>query len=79
MIGEYWANSDGVIVNIAEYPKATVRVLNRTGTEVFNSRGYHYTFTGKVNNRNLPTGTYYYLIDLGMGCKPLSGPLTILR
>jgi gliding motility-associated-like protein len=77
-------NGDGVndsweIANIAEYPNATVRVLNRTGTEVFNSRGYHDSFTGKINNRNLPTGTYYYLIDLGMGCKPLSGPLTILR
>ncbi|MGY3214751.1 T9SS type B sorting domain-containing protein [Mucilaginibacter sp. HD30] len=77
-------NGDGVndswdIANITEYPNATVKVLNRTGTEVFNSRGYHYPFTGKINNRNLPPGTYYYLIDLGRGCKPLSGPLTILR
>ncbi|MES2277257.1 MAG: gliding motility-associated C-terminal domain-containing protein [Bacteroidota bacterium] len=77
-------NGDGVndtwdIANITEYPNATVSIFNRNGSEVFNSKGYHHPFTGKINNKDLPVGTYYYLIDLRTGCKPLSGSLTILR
>ncbi len=77
-------NNDGVndtwnIANITEYPNATIRIFNRLGGEVYHSRGYPSPFTGKMNNKDLPVGTYYYLIDLGAGCTPFSGPLTILR
>lgn len=77
-------NNDGVnddwnITNITEYPNLTIRIFNRAGVEVYHSRGYHSPFNGKVNNKDLPVGTYYYLIDLGTGCDPYRGPLTILR
>ncbi|PJJ83306.1 gliding motility-associated C-terminal domain-containing protein [Mucilaginibacter auburnensis] len=77
-------NNDGVndtwnITNVTDYPNLTVRVFNRIGAEVYHSRGYSSAFTGKLNNKDLPVGTYYYLIDLGAGCAPLKGPLTILR
>ncbi len=77
-------NNDGVndnwnITNTEEYPNLTIRIFNRAGAEVYQSRGHYSTFNGKVNNKDLPVGTYYYLIDLGTGCDPYRGPLTILR
>ncbi len=60
-------NFDGVhdtwiIQGLKGYPKATVKVFNRWGQEVFSSIGYNTPFDGKFKGERLPNGTYYYLI-----------------
>tara|TARA_A100001037_G_C15135851_1_gene631088 strand:- start:1572 stop:2681 length:1110 start_codon:yes stop_codon:yes gene_type:complete len=76
---EYWE-----IKNIHLYPKALVEVYSRNGTKVFRRRNYtntiDYGFKGVDQNGNiLPSGTYYYVIDLANEDKVFKGTLTIIR
>ena len=62
-------NSDGVndvwnIPGIERYPKASVRVFNRWGQEVFVSYGYSSPWNGTYKGNELPLATYYYVIQL---------------
>lgn len=57
----------------------TVKMFNRWGTKVFESRDYQNNWTGTSGGRvgtenKLPTGTYYYVITLkNSGLKPIQG------
>ncbi|MGZ3757074.1 MAG: T9SS type B sorting domain-containing protein [Mucilaginibacter sp.] len=73
-INDYWN-----IPGIENYPQAVIHIYNRSGQQVFESRGYATAFNGSYNGKPLPYGTYYYLIDLGSSCNLLSGNLTIVR
>ncbi|RFM26782.1 PKD domain-containing protein [Deminuibacter soli] len=77
-------NGDGVhdvweIANLSKYPKAVVDVFNRWGQHVYHSDRYGTPWNGRMNGNILPFGTYYYVINLGTGGKPLSGYVTILK
>jgi len=77
-------NADGIndvwkITGIENSPSATVQVFSRNGQLVFNSKGYATPFNGTLNGRNLPVGSYYYIINMGSACSVLSGALTIIR
>jgi gliding motility-associated-like protein len=72
-------NDTWIIPNMEDHPKAVVEVLNRNGQRVFYSIGYPLAWDGRFNGTDLPAATYYYIIDLKDGKKPLSGPLTIIR
>ena len=77
-------NGDGLndtwgIKLINEFPNATVHIYNRWGQKVFESSGYQNEWDGTSNNKDLPVGTYYYLIDLGPNMKKHTGPVTIMR
>jgi len=77
-------NGDGVndtwdIPALAAYPDCTLNIFNRYGTLVYNSIGYAKAWDGNYNGKPLPVGTYYYVLDLKNGKKPMSGPVTILR
>jgi gliding motility-associated-like protein len=67
------------IGNIGLYPGCTVKIFNTWGNTVFTSKGYTEPWDGKYNGKELPAGTYYYIIDLGDGTDPLSGPVSIVR
>jgi gliding motility-associated-like protein len=67
------------IPNLADYPKATVEVFNRYGQRVFRSVNYSTPWDGNFNGSPLPLATYYYIIDLGDGSKPVNGSVTIIR
>lgn len=67
------------ITGIDIYPGVNVLVVNRYGTKVFESKGYTTPFDGTFNGSVLPEGAYYYIIDVGLNCGPLSGSLSILR
>jgi hypothetical protein len=54
-------------------------VFDRYGKQVYVSLGYSRSWNGKSNGKELPTGTYYYIIDPRNGRQPLSGSITILR
>ena len=67
------------IGNIQDYPNCTVRVFNAWGNEVFSSHGYAKPWDGKYNGKYLPSGTYYYIINLGDGSETMTGPLNIVK
>lgn len=73
-INDYW-----VINSIENYPAALVQVFNRYGQKVFESKGYPKPFDGNYNGQKLPSGVYYYIINLKSNCNLLSGSLTIVR
>ena len=67
---------------VNKYPSTMVEVYNRWGDLVFRSDpGYLYPWDGTFNAKDLPIGTYYYVIDLKDGDFPesISGPITIVR
>jgi len=66
---------------IDQYPNNEVRVYNRWGQLVFERQGYTNAlgWDGRWNGRDLPDGTYFYMIDLKDGSQVLSGYLQILR
>ncbi len=77
-------NGDGVndlwnIANLSEYPACTVDVFSRNGQLVFHSVGYGKPWSGTYNGNPLPTGTYYYVIDLKDGRKKHAGAVTIIK
>lgn len=77
-------NNDGVndlwtIKYLDSYPGCTVHVYNRYGTSVFGVVGYPTAWDGKYKGEDLPSGTYYYVIDPKNGRKIITGSLTILR
>jgi len=77
-------NKDGVndvwnIQYLDSYPGCTVEVYDRYGNRIMQSRGYNKPWDGKVNGKDIPVGTYYYIINPKNGRKPLSGSITILR
>ncbi len=66
---------------LEKYPDAKVEVYNRWGQLMFESIGYDTPWDGKYKGKDLPVGTYYYVIDIGRPdiTEPLTGPLTIMR
>ena len=78
-INEFWK-----IENIHIYPEAVISVYDRNGSEVFRRRNYinseNDAFGGKdINDQPLPSGTYYYVIDLENGDDVFKGVVTIVR
>ncbi len=77
-------NGDGVndtwnIKYLDSYPNCTVAVFNRWGQNVYSSNGYGIPWNGSYKGTLLPTGTYYYLINLRNGLNVLSGYVAIIR
>ena len=67
---------------LRDYPDVSVQVYNRWGERVFNSRNgekYANKFDGTFEGKELPVGTYYYIIDFNDDSDPLTGPITIMR
>ena len=73
-INDYWT-----IKNINDYPHAEVSVFDRYGQAVFHNIGYGKPWDGTCNNKKMPAGTYYYIIDLHEDNLPLkSGWVAVL-
>ncbi|MES2761955.1 MAG: gliding motility-associated C-terminal domain-containing protein [Bacteroidota bacterium] len=66
---------------IEQFPECEVEVYNRWGEQLFYSRGYAIPFNGQYKGKNLPVGTYYYVIKLNHQNypEPYTSPLTIFR
>lgn len=61
------------------YVNVQVLIFNRYGSEVFKSIGYLKPWDGKTNGKDVPVGTYYYIIDPKNGSKKFSGSVTVIR
>jgi gliding motility-associated-like protein len=78
-------NGDGVndlwtVSGLLSYPNCVVNIYGRNGELVFQSRGYAKPWDGILKGKNLPVGTYYYVIDLNSSNKPkVSGYIAIIR
>ena len=79
-------NGDGrhdtwIINNISLYPDAKIEVYDRWGRLVYSvDGGYENDWDGKSNGKELPTDTYFFLIDLKIpGLEPIEGTVTIIR
>lgn len=86
IVNGFSPNSDGkndvwIIENIAQFPDCTVEVYNRWGEQLFYSKGYAIPWDGRFKGKDLPVGTYYYVINLNHPNypKPYTGPVTIFR
>jgi large repetitive protein len=77
-------NGDGVndswqVKNLAEYSDCVLNIYNRYGQVVFQCKGYPTAWDGSSKGKPLPAGTYYYVIDLKINAKPISGFVDIVR
>ncbi len=77
-------NNDGFndtwfIKNIELFPKNAVRIINRWGDEVFSTNNYQNNWGGDYGKGRLPSGTYYYILDLGGPWGIIKGDVTIIR
>ena len=83
-------NGDGtndlfVIRGIANYPKNTFVIFNRWGNKVFEASPYQNTWDGRsmfglrVGGNELPTGTYFYVLDLKDGSSVFKGTIYLNR
>ncbi len=77
-------NGDGIndewnVTGLVAYQNAVIDVFDRYGQKVFHSIGYGYSWDGTCNGRKLPTGTYYYVIDVKLNGQIISGSLAIIR
>lgn len=77
-------NGDGLndtwyIESIASYPDNEVIVYNIYGNEVFRSKAYTNTWKGTYNGKDLPDGTYYYVLLIESLNATIRGSIDILR
>lgn len=78
-------NNDGFndvwrIRNIDLYPAAEIRVFNRWGKMVFSTRNpSDDPWDGTIGGKIAPTDSYYYIIYLNDGSKPLTGIVSVIR
>ncbi len=77
-------NNDGIhdkweISYLASYPGCTVDIYNRYGQLIYHSVGYDKPWDGTVNGKQVPVGTYYYIIDPKNGRQKMSGYVDVIR
>lgn len=75
------ANDSWIIRALEQFPDNEVLLLNRWGDQIFVKKPYDNSFDGTLWGKNLPEGTYYYLVKINVGTekKTFDGPLTIIR
>jgi gliding motility-associated-like protein len=67
------------IGNVGSFPNIKVKIFNLWGKMVFSSTGYGTPWDGTYDGKELPSGTYYYVIDPGDGSQVLSGVVSIVK
>jgi gliding motility-associated-like protein len=78
-------NNDGhndafVIQGLQKYPNNTLTIYNRWGNQILTVKDYQNDWEGTWNNKNLPDGTYFYMLRNDDNNElMLTGYLQILR
>jgi gliding motility-associated-like protein len=77
-------NGDGVhdkweIKYLDTYPGGTVEIFNRYGQMIFRSVGYGNPWDGTIGGKEVPIGTYYYIVNPKNGRKIMSGYVDVIR
>jgi len=71
-------NDTWELEDIDAFPDALVHIYDKAGLTVYKSSGGYTPWDGKNNGKQLPMGTYYYVIDLRNGSPIYNGTLTII-
>lgn len=74
MINDLWE-----VRGIDSFENNTVQIFNKWGQRVMHKSPYIGDWDGKENGNDLPSGTYYYIIDLGNGTRLFKGNVSIKR
>ncbi|MEM6842060.1 MAG: PKD domain-containing protein [Bacteroidota bacterium] len=72
-------NDTWELQNINTFEQKLVEVYDRYGHRVFFSDNYNQAWDGSYRGDLLPTGTYYYRIELEEGSQSYQGKVTILQ
>ena len=70
------------ITGLPSYTRSLITLYDRWGQEVFRSIGYPIAWDGKMGGKDVPTGTYYYVIELnepGVDLDPIVGNVAVIR
>jgi gliding motility-associated-like protein len=74
-VNETW-DIDG----LEAYPNSVLKIFNADGMELFNNVGYTTKWNGVYKGKEMPLGTYYYIINLNDGSgKKLNGHFMIIK
>jgi gliding motility-associated-like protein len=74
------ANDLFTITNSVNYPEIRVEIYNQWGNLIFESDGYLEAWDGTYDGQAMPTGSYYYVVDLkDDATEPFTGIITIIR
>ncbi|WP_421875097.1 PKD domain-containing protein [Marinoscillum sp.] len=72
-------NDTWVIQNVETFGDVNVRVYDRYGALVYQSKAYQNDWSGTYGNDILPDGTYFYVITFSESDQKYNGALTIIR
>ena len=77
-------NGDGIndlwdIEALITYPQSVMTVYNRYGQQVYHDIGYSKPWNGRYNGAPVPTGTYYYVLDLKNNTPLVTGWVAVVR
>ena len=77
-------NGDGInetwlVKYLSDFTDCSVEIFNRYGQLVFHSTGYNQPWDGSIKGTQAPAATYYYIINLKNGLKPIAGFVDIVR
>ena len=77
-------NGDGdndrfVISCISQFPDNYLSIFNRAGRVVYETSNYQNDWEGTYKNRPLPTGTYFYILQLDKDKEPIQGFISLFR
>ncbi|PZR39140.1 MAG: hypothetical protein DI538_07605 [Azospira oryzae] len=84
IVNAFTPNGDGVndqwdILNLDLYSKIKISIVNLEGINVFSCASPDCKWDGKLNGKELPSGNYFYTIDLNDGKRKYQGTVTILK
>jgi gliding motility-associated-like protein len=72
-------NDKWEVLHLETYPGATVEIYNRYGQIVYKAAGYAKPWDGTFNGKDLPIGTYYYIINPKNGRRQMTGFVDLIR
>lgn len=75
-------NDNLFVENIETFPKNKVTIFNRWGNLISEIEGYNNVeriWPNPEEKEKLPASTYFYIIDLGNGSKPVKGWIEIIK
>jgi gliding motility-associated-like protein len=75
-------NDKWMIDGITEFPNNSVMLFNRWGRKIYEEKGYdneskYWPLNDDLNE--LLSSTYFYIIDLGNGSKPIKGWVELIK
>ena len=86
LFNQFSPNGDGIndylyinCITNPEYAGNSLEIYDRYGNQVFATRDYDNTWDGTRDNKELPKGTYFYILDLGDGSEVNKGWIQIIR